>query len=297
MVQAFKHIIHGSSTLDNLAANLNKSHNRTSEIVAELTKEGFVDRQRQGRAVSFHVGATEHARKLKNLMIARQTIAFEDIITDSKLLFLAAIAQDWMMLRAAAKLVGVNQRMIYNYKQKFLHRGIITCKKNLYTVQQWPLLREFLLAYRKYNTINGHVHWQFQNEVLFSVDREELIQGTPTGLYKYEDYGVKMGVILALCVFPKRKVAKEEIFVHSLFEVNDPRTLHVALTFYLKNKLKEKKVMPLAMKYGKYTMFTQFLKVLATDEKKLKLGELPMFERSDFKRIAKMYELYSATMY
>ena len=164
-------------------------------------------------------------------------------------------------------------------------------------MQQWPLLREFLLAYRKYNTINGHVHWQFQNEVLFSVDREELIQGTPTGLYKYEDYGVKMGVILALCVFPKRKVAKEEIFVHSLFEVNDPRTLHVALTFYLKNKLKEKKVMPLAMKYGKYTMFTQFLKVLATDEKKLKLGELPMFERSDFKRIAKMYELYSATMY
>ena len=118
---------------------------------------------------------------------------------------------------------------------------------------------------------------------------EQLIQGSITGLHAYRNYGVLVRTISALCFLPEKKLSKEEIFVHSLFEVDDPRTLHLALTFYLKNKLTYKKVLSLTMRYGKYTMFENFVKLLKTKEDKIKLEALPAFDRKDFKRIANMY--------
>ena len=43
------------------------------------------------------------------------------------------------------------------------------------------------------------------------------------------------------------------------------------------------------MKYGKYTMFDNFAKLVNTKEEKVKLEGLPVFDRKDFIRIANMY--------
>jgi len=295
MLRTFIDITKGMYTLDALASSQHKSLNWITEIIQYLEEEGFVSKKRnyliKGSRILIEIAHTPHALKLKELLFTYPGISFEEILTDSRLLFLTAISEDWMSIDVATGLSEISKYTVEKYSPQLKKRGIIIKKKKLYAINEkaWPLLKEFLITYRNYATINEQVKWKYNKEILFEVNNENVIQNNATGLYSYKDYGVKVGVISALCISPKSKLTKEEIFVHSLFEVKDPRTLHLALTFYLKNKLNYKKVTPLAMKYSKYSMFENFIKLLNTKEEKVKLDGLPEFERKDFVRIANMY--------
>lgn len=298
MVRTFADVAHGISTIEALAQAEHKSLNRLTEIIQDLEEEGYVIKKRnlrlKGSRIVVEIASTPHAMKLRNLMMEYSSISFEEILADSKLLFLAAVCEDWTDISAVIQLSGVSRYVIDRYRPSLKNRGVIIRQGRLYKVneQAWPTLKEFLLAYRNYSQLSGVIKWKYQNEVLLEVDRENLIQGTITGLTDYDRYGVQVGTISFLCALPKRKLSKEEIFVHSLFEIDDSRTLHLALTFYLKNKLIYKRVLPFAMKYGKYTMLQNFMRLLETKENKVKLESLPLFDRKDFIRIARMYGVY-----
>ncbi len=298
MIKAFAHIAHGVSTIESLARAEHKSLNRITEIVQDLGKEGFIVKKRnprlKGSRLSIEVASTIHAVKLRNIMIEYSSIHFEEILADSKILFLAAVCEDWMDIPTATRLSKISRYAIDRYRPRLKNRGVIIRQKNLYKVNElaWHSLKEFLIAYKNYSQLNGIVQWKYQDDILLEVDRENLIQGTVTGLADYDRYGVQVGTVTFLCALPKREVSKEELFVHSLFEIDDPRTLHLALTFYLKNKLAYKKIMQFAMKYSKYTLFKRFVTLLKAKEDKVRLEGLPTFDRKDFIRIAHMYGVY-----
>ncbi len=295
MLTAYQEIIHGANTIDKLALKLHKSTNRVSEIISELVKNGFIIRKQeyhlQKSRLVIEISGTNYSLRLRELMIEYQSIKFENVLAESKLLFLAAISEDWISMSEALKLCQISQHTVNRYIRSFLNRGIVLKQYGLYTInaKMWPLLRQFILEYKNYGLVEGHIKWRFQEEMLFEVDREDNVHGETSGLIRYGDYGVFVGVISALCYIPKKKLRKEEIFIHSLFEVDDPRTLHLAATFYIKNKLKYHKVLPVAMKYGKYTLFQSFMKIFESEQDFLKLELLPPFDRKDFRRIAQMY--------
>lgn len=292
MIEIFARIAHGKKTIESLAKAQNKSVNWISEVIQELEKEGFVVKNKsfklKGSRIAVGISNTIHATKLKELIFEYSTINFEDILADSKLLFLASLSEDWIDMKILTNLSQISKYMIDRYRPMMKNRGIIVQKKRLYKLNEnaWPLLKEFLVAYKNYSFITGVVKWKYLNEIIFEVDREDLIIGSITGFAKYN---MKISFISALCRVPDKKLSKEEIFVHSLFEVHDPRTLYLALTFYLKNKLNYKKVLPITMKYGKYTMFENMISILKLKEDKIMLEKLPEFERTDFRRIASMY--------
>ncbi len=295
MLAAYKEIIHGTNTLDALAIKLHKSTNRVSEIISELEKNGFIIRKRgyhrSGSRLVIEVSGTNYSLQLQKLMMEYQSIRFEDILAESKLLFLAALSEDWISMGVALKLCQISRHTVNRYIRRFLNRGIVQKQQGLYTInmKMWPGLQQFILDYKNYGIVNGHIKWRFQEEILFEVDREDNISGEKSGLARYKEYGIFVGVISALCYISTKKLTKEEIFVHSLFEVDDPRTLHLAATFYVKNYLQYHRVLPVAMKYGKYTLFQSFIKIFESEQDLLKLDLLPPFERKDFKRIAQMY--------
>jgi len=292
MIEIFARIARGNNTIESLAKAQNKSVNWTGEIIQELEKEGFVIKNKsfklKGSRIAVEISNTDHATKLKELIFKYSAMKFEDILSDSKLLFLASLSEDWIDMKTLTNLSQISKYMIDRYRPMMKNRGIIIQKKRLYKINEnaWPSLREFLIAYKNYSPINGVVKWKYQNEIIFEVDRDNLVSGSITGFARYN---IKINFISVLCRVPDKKLTKEEIFVHSLFEVNDSRTLHLALTFYLKNKLNYKKVLPIAMKYGEYTMFENMMILLKSKEDKIKLESLPKFERTDFKRIARMY--------
>lgn len=295
MIKAFAYVVQGENTLTKLANALHKSIYWTDLVLNSLEKEGFIAKKKnymmRGNRLVIEVAQTPHALKLKEALFTYSGIFFEDILTNSRLLFLAAISEDWMTAKMAIQLSGISKYIVDKFRPQLKNRGIIAKKKNLYTINEkaWPLLKEFLIAYKDYSMIEGYVKWKYNEMMLFEVNNEKLIQNNATGLYAYENYGVKVNVVSALCFLPKKKLSKEEVFVHSLFEIGDSRKLHLALTFYLKNKLFYKKVAPLAMKYGKYSMFENFIKLLKTKEERVKFINLPEFERKDFIRIANIY--------
>lgn len=295
MIEIFTRTVHGNKTIESLAKAQNKSVNWISEIIQELENEGFVIKNRsfklKGSRIAVEISNTNHAIKLKELIFEYSTINFEDILSDSKLLFLASLSEDWINMKTLTKLSQISRYMVDRYRPMMKNRGIIIQKKRLYKLNEnaWPLLKEFLIAYKNYSKINGLVKWKYNEEIIFELNNKNLIEDNATGFYAYKDYNIKVGVISVLCILPKRKLSKEEIFVHSLFEIDDPRTLHLALTFYLKNKLNYRKVLPIAMKYGKYTIFENMISLLKSKEDKIKLEKLPEFERTDFRRIASMY--------
>ena len=294
MIQAFTNIVKGIDTMEKLALAIHKSPNRTVEIVKDLENEGFVIKRInysiKGSRKIIEIANTAHAIKLKELFFAYLGISFNDILVDSQLLFLAAVCEDWMTTSIASDLMGVSKYMIDRYRKKLKNRGFIVQKDKFYKINEkaWPLLKEFLISYKNYSTTNGQVKWKYDKEILFEVNDEDLIQGSVTGLYAYQNYGIKVRVISSLCYLPEKKLSKEEIFIHSLFQVNDPRTLHLALTFYLKNRLSYKKTLPLAMRYGKYTIFENMITLLKAKDN-IKLEGLPEFDRKDFIRIARIY--------
>ena len=295
MIEIFPKIAAGNNTIEGLAKSQNKSVNWITEVVQELENEGFVIKRRsykiRGSRIVIELASTNHALKLKELIFQYQTIEFKEILSNSKVLFLAALSEDWTNMKIATELSNISKYAVERYRPMMKNRGIITERNNLYKINEkaWPVLRDFLIAYKNYSTILGQVKWKYNEESLFQVNSEKLIQDNTTGFYEYKNYGVSIGVISALCIQPKKKLSIEEIFIHSLFEIDDPRTLHLALTFYLKNNLSYEKVIPIAMKYGKYSMFENFVKLLKTKEEKIKFDYLPTYDRKDFIRIANMY--------
>lgn len=295
MLKAFILISHGENTIAKVAKEFNKSTKWTNSVINSLEDEEFIVKKRnyrmQGSRFLIDIAPTSYAQKLRELLFEYAGISLEGVLTEGRLSFLATVSEDWMSLPIALKLSGISKYSIERYRPTLLKRGILKRKKRLYIINKegWPLLKEFIVTYKNYSTVEGVTHWKYGEETIFEVQNEKRIQGSVTGLNAYKQYGVQVGVISSLCVLPQRKLTKEEIFVHSLFEIHDTRTLHLAFTFYLKNKLSDIKVMPLAMKYGKYTMFESFMKLLTIKEDKLKLEGLPLFDRKDFIRIARMY--------
>lgn len=288
MIKIFTQVVRGTNTIEKLASLNKKSRNFISEVLSDLEKEGFIAKKKYfsaGSRISFEASSTDHALKLKELLFEYHTISFEELLADSKLLFLAALSGDWTTIDASSSLSGISKHMIARYKPMLQNRGIIARDGDLFMVNRkaWPLLADFLLSYKNYAVINGSLKWRYQDELLFEVDDKSLVQGCLSGLAKYKDYGVKVLVVKALCRLPKARLSKEEVFVHSLFQVDDSRTLSLALTFYLKNKMHFSKVLPIAMKYGKYTLFTSMIRSLKEE------SALPYFDRNNFKRIAHMY--------
>ena len=75
-----------------------------------------------------------------------------------------------------------------------------------------------------------------------------------------------------------------------MLQVDDPRLLHLALTFYMKHKLNTKKVEKLAMYYDCYSKYEELrnLPFVIEEYKKLESFQTA-FDRKDFCRIAHMY--------
>jgi hypothetical protein len=295
MVITFTNIVHGNHTREALARVQKKSLNWITEVLQDLEKEGFIVKNKSyalvGSRIAVEVATTPHAIRFKELIFQYPTLKFEEILADSKLLYLVALSKDWISTDTAAKLSKTSKYAIARYRASLKQRGIIMQKGRLYKVNEksWSPLRKFLKSYKKYARVEGSVRWKYQDELLVEVESKEKAEGTITGFARYGEYGIRVRTISTLCKLPLAPLSKEEVFVHSLFEVNDPRTLYLTLVFYLKNHLKPARVVPIAMKYGKYTVFEDFLKILKSKEEKIPSASIPSFSRKEFREVARLY--------
>jgi len=196
MIRAFEYAVRGENTLARLAKALNCSISWADMVVNSLEKEGFITRKGnysiKGSRIIFEIANTPHALKMNELFFQYPGISFEEILADSKLLFLSAISEDWMDIETAVELSKTSKFMIDRYMRQLKNRGVVTKSKQLYKLNEkaWPVLKDFLIAYRNYSEISGNVKWKYNEEVLFEVNNENSLQGSSTGFYKYKEHGL-----------------------------------------------------------------------------------------------------------
>jgi DNA-binding Lrp family transcriptional regulator len=298
MVRVFWIVCHENGTLQGIAKEAGKSLSWSSEILTQLIKAQFVTAEfaasRPGSRKIFKVAGTAYAIKLKQLMYAKPYIDFSEIITGSKLRVLMAILYDWKDYETISKMMNTSAHAVRQTVPKLKNRGIITKKGRLLKFNNvaWSHLFEFLKELRNFSGLNGFLLWQYGKETIYIVDNIKLAKGTLTGFNRYRDFGVRVVTVTGCCYLPEKKLSKEEIFVHSLLQVDDPRLLHLALAFYLKHKLDTNRVKKLAMHYDCHSRYEELktLPLLREGYKKLEYFRTE-FDRKDFRRIAHMYRV------
>ena len=172
MIRTFTLVTRGVNTIETIAKAQHKSVNWITEVLQDLEKEAFIVKKgnysiKRSR-ILIEIASTYHALKLKELLFSYPGISFENVLTESRLLFLAAISEDWMNLKRAAELSGISKYIIERYRPQLKSRGIIVKKNKLYKLNEkaWPLLKEFIVAYKNYSTIEGNIKWKYNEEIL-----------------------------------------------------------------------------------------------------------------------------------
>jgi len=296
MVRALIAIINGSNHLSSLQKKLKASKSWVARIVNSLDKQGFVKKVRKGKNLRIDTATTPYAIAFKDMYLSKPYRKYIEISSGKNLDVLLAIVTGEKSTETIGKMLQVQARVIRPRIRFLANNGLIIKKGNRYTItknQKDVIL--FLQSLRNFSEKNGIVLWKFGNNALIRTNKRTEVKGLLTGFNRYVDFEVQVNTIAYIYYTNVKRLSIEDIFVHSLFEVNDQRTFAFATTLYAKQKLylkkKKDKIMKLAEKFDKIdevksviTAFEMIKNNIIKEESKSSL--------IDLKEIRRMFALY-----
>lgn len=296
MLKIFSIVLHQHYTLRDISVQATRSASWTSQVLGQLIDAGLItsgpNANIKGSRKIYKISSMPYALKLRDLILSKPTIDFSSILPGHRLKILLSILFDWKDYKTIAAMSGSSIEVVRHTLPRLRNRGLTMQKKRLHKFNEaaWPELFEFLSELRDYTDANVYILWKYYDEMIFIVDREELVTGELTGFNRYKGYGITVINAAGCCYLPKRRLNKKEVFIHSLLQVNDPRTLHLALAFYLKHRLDDTETMKLAMYYDCYSRYEELRQLpnVSHDICQAKTFNT-LFDKKDFKRIANMY--------
>lgn len=241
MIRMLIAVITGSNSLEELQKKLNASKSWIARIVDELEKNGFLKKTKKGRTVNVELSSSASAINFKDMYLDKPYRKYETILSGKNLDILLSIYLSPKSSKVIGEMLRVQPRAIRQRLGHLGNYGLIYRQKRKYVLSRAnPDIYRFLDSLSRFSKENKRILWKFDNEMLFKVREEKDIKGVLSGFNRYKDYGVAVHTIEYNCYVGKAKVSIEDVFVHSLFEIEDPRTLGLALTFYAKNNLYKK---------------------------------------------------------
>ena len=222
------------------------SNSRASEIVKDLAKKRFLEKSDR----TIYWSQYPHSRLFREILHSSPSIDFENFLYGKRM----NVLMETCFSGGKVSLAGKNVEMIAGlshttrgYAENILYalqkRGLVRRDKDFWHFNNklWPQLADFLIQYK-----------EFVTEDLITVPRGEKFYGTPTGFSAYPEHGILVYPKADLYYTGREKLSAEEVFVHSLHQVNDERTRRLAREFLKKNKMRMnmKHVKSLAEFYG-----------------------------------------------
>ncbi len=267
MIRVLIAVINGSDSLEKLQDSLEASKSWAARIVKRLEKEKFIEKSKKGISMKLHVSSASHAQSFREMYFSKPYRKYESVLTGRNLDVLLAIAYSPKSTKVISGMLGVQARAVRPRLRNLGNQGLILKEKGKYGLSRTDIkIARFLSSARAFSQESGSLLWKFKNEQLMKARRREDVKGALTGFSSYADYGVEMQTAAYACYTGKTKLSSELVFIHSLFEVEDARTLGLALTFYSKNKL-YKKLKKLRLLAEKFDVPERLREVEATYEK------------------------------
>lgn len=268
MIKVLLSITLGSNTREKIAENLGLSKTWVSDNVTKLERSKFVYKKRKGNTVYLELADTGFAREFKNMFESNPYIKFEDFLFGLNFRILSFCLFDWKTSKTIAAQLNLNKKTIWNRLSALTSRGLLKRNKVLYMTNEkaWPALYSFLGKYRMFYQGNGKVLWKFENEQVFSVTKKTDVEGSLTGFSQYHKFKIPIFVVKYCFYLPKKRLSKDEIFIHSIIEISDSREVMLALTFYLKNNLNKESLYNLSIKYDCLRKLEDLYKILKQEK-------------------------------
>lgn len=302
-VNALIACLEGNTDITSLQQALKVRQPRVSYLAERLVEKGFLVKKRQGLKLELELASTPHAVKFREMYVRNPHRKYTEMISGRNLDVLQAMAYRPKETKTIAKMLGVQPRAIRERLAHLSDFALIYKTGRRYVLS--PSSKEmysFIDSMRNYMDINGVLHWRLNDEIVYATRDENAVQGHLTGFNQYGKYGVQVNTISFMC-YTGKTPSIEEIFVHSLFQIEDSRTLGLGITFFAKNRLQSKKVAYLAEKYDvpeKLNGVVEIYNIFKELDKTIPRGEKHVIEVDGVPRIGiqvlrKQFELYGIT--
>lgn len=298
MIKTLIAVMNGSDTLEKLRDSLKATKSWAARTAEKLEKAGFVDKSRKGISMKIQPAATTHAVAFKEMYFDKPYRKYEGAFSGRNLDILMCIASSPKTAKTIGEMLKVQPRAARLRLRHLASAALISKTGGKYALAKDERLRDFLKSLNKFPTEKGNLLWKFKDEMLLKVRSPGDVKGRLTGFNRYDEYGVKVLAPAYLCYVGKAALNAESVFAHSLYEIEDARTLALALAFYAKNRLyrkaKLKKVRLLAERFDVPELLEE---VVSTCErfKKLPAGSFIRNERLpsiDVGEIRREFEMY-----
>jgi len=296
MVGVLIAVINGSYSLESLQKELTKSKSWVSRIIDSLDQQGFIKKEHKGKIVRIENATTPHAFAFRNMYLDKPHRKYPEIFSGKNLDVLQAIVTGEKSTKTIGDMMNVQARII-RLRLKFLaSNGLIVKNGKRYAVSsKQEKVIAFLEGLRNFSKKNGIVLWKFGKTALLKTNKASDISGLLTGFNKYTDYGVEINTISFIYYTNMKKLFIEDVFIHSLFEINDQRTFAFAVVLYAKQKLflkrRKERIIELAEKFDKVEEVHQIISVYDMI-KNNKINESTLSSLTDVKEIKRLFDLY-----
>lgn len=271
MIKVLRLIAQEADNREKISRELGLSKTWISDNLSKLEKLRFIIKKRKGKALYLELAETSFAQEFKNVIENSPHIRFEDFLYGLNFKILSYCLFGWKTSQSIANQLKLSKKTIWNRLIILTSRGLLIKKRKFYLTNKkaWSLVYNFLEKYRMFYLGAGKILWRFEDELVFCVTKEKDVNGSLTGFTQYPKLGVAMRGVKICCYLPKKKLTKEEIFIHSFLEVSDSRELMLVLVFYLKHKLNKRKLEDLAMKYDCLEKFKDIMRILNHEKPKI----------------------------
>ncbi|MFH1636912.1 MAG: hypothetical protein ABIB71_00640 [Candidatus Woesearchaeota archaeon] len=227
----------GKALIKEIAAALKKSEKQIYRASKKLSEIGLIERSR---------GKVSPSRTVFTnllLQLLSESPQLKTALSGSGITILTILLSP----RTPDSIIeetGLQKSIIYKKLKQAIAINAVRRENGNYTLNKdiWPLLVEFLAEFQKYQeTIDPRVP---TNSVIYKKDNKYIIfsngeeqDAALTAFSVYKDFGIKLLLTTNYYCLPKKKLSRQEIFLHSLYIAEKEKSVRLILytsLFYLK---------------------------------------------------------------
>ncbi|MFH0752289.1 MAG: helix-turn-helix domain-containing protein [archaeon] len=227
----------GTKQISEVAVALNKDKSQVYRIIRSLHKNGFAELEHK----EIRPSKATHVRLLLQ-ELGRQS-SFIDHLSGCGIVFYTFILEP-KTVDEIIKETGIKRSTVFYKIKKALRNNFIKPIENRYQFNGkfWHKIEEFLVELKKYEETNDKrvppgaiIYRKTKDEIVFSTKAE--CDAALTGFSAYEQFGIKLLPVDHTYYLPKKKLTKQEVFLHSVYRAEKDggiRHLIFVALFYIK---------------------------------------------------------------
>lgn len=266
-LMVIKEVSNGSFSVSELADRVGGGQPRTSIMLRDLVRKGFVEMMRKGKRKEVELASTKHSILFRYLVTRKPHIPWEEVLSYSSIPILLSLLEGQNDADEIRDKTGLSSTTVWRWLRRLGSYGIIQKRGELWEVNsKHKLLIDFLQEYRMYLfaqlakdiSLEAVILWHRGFEALIRVPRDMEVEGEAlhmTAVSRFDEIGIPVILNYGYCFYSEKKdrLSREDLILHTLLiDKDSPRYVLYALLAMKKfeSSLDRQYLLSEAVRYG-----------------------------------------------